>query len=139
METKTAKILSVLENQRQYTGQNGSVYIHFITFEGDQHNKAWEYHSTKAVCEKFKVGETTTFDIEIKVNGTYTNYKIKPKQEAGAGFSGRSPKESGRITFLSCVSSASVYFAHTKPSSWSDVLEAAEEAYVRAMAKSSEQ
>lgn len=131
METKTAKILSVQENQKSYDYQGTTYYVHLIKFEGSEHT--WKFDSKNTTCEKFKVGETATFDCDIKVNGQYTNYKIKPKQDP---FKKGEPKDQGIITYLSCLSSAANYFTNTKPSTWEDVMSAANKAYNEAMNKS---
>lgn len=138
METKTAKILTILEDQKRYTGQNGMVYVHLITFENDSYGRPWEYHCKKQNCEKFKIGEVATFDTEIKQNGQYTNYKIKPIQADGSAttFKAADPKNQGRMVFLSCLSSAATFFSTNKPSDWQDVLAAAELAYDKAIQKS---
>jgi hypothetical protein len=135
METKTAKILSVQENQRQWDYQGTKYFDHWIKFEGS--DNVWIYSSKSDKCEKFKAGEVATFDCDIKTNGAHTNYKIKPKQEQGAGgFKKADPKDQGIITYLSCLSSAANYFSNTKPSDWSDVMKAAEQAFNEAFKKS---
>lgn len=134
METKTAKILSVQENQRNYTGKNGVTYIHLIKFEGDPNT--WEYHSLKNQCEKFKLNEIQTFDTDIQVNGQYTNYKIKPKQDAG-GYSGggkAAPKDQGIITYLSVFASSCNYHAQ-RTCTQDDVFAMAERAFAAATSK----
>lgn len=133
MENKTAKITSVQENQRSYNGQNGTTYIHLIKFEGS--DQAWEYHSLKQQCEKFKVGETQTFDTDVKVNGQYTNYKIKPAKDAPGGFKKGEPKDQGIITYLSCLSSVCNFFQQRQGDS-NDVFKMADEAFNRAIQKS---
>ena len=133
---KTAKIISVQENQKQYSGKGGPVFIHLIRFENDIENKIWEYHSSKEICEKFKEGEVATFDYEIKQNGNYTNYLIKPKAAGGAGAKFKDTKDEGVITYLSCFSSACNFYAKKLQVSEDDVLDFAEKAFQKAVAKS---
>lgn len=133
MET-TAKITSVQENQRSYNGKNGTIYIHFIKFEGDQENKTWEYHSQKTTCDKFKVGESATFITEVKVNGQYTNYKISPaKQDGFSGGKKGDPKDQGVITFLSLYSSTCNFYAQRGQVTIEDVLADTEKAFKKAL------
>lgn len=128
METKTAKILSVIQNHRTYTTEKGICYIHLITFEGDEHNKAWEFHSTNPLCEKFKVNEISIFDFEIKQVGQYTNYKIKPHQDAFQN-NKMNPKIQNQMGFLSCLNSAALFHASLPACNWEHVLSATEIAY----------
>lgn len=132
METKTAKILSVQENQRQWDYQGTKYFDHWIKFEGSE--QVWIYSSKSDKCDKFKVGETSTFDTDVKVNGSHTNYKIKPKQEAN-GFGGKmQPKDQGIITYLSCFASACNYHAQ-RTCTQQDVFEMTEKAFNTAMTK----
>lgn len=134
METKTAKITSVQENQRQFEYQGTKHYEHWVKYEGSE--IVHTYASKSEKCEKFKVGETATFDIDIKQNGSHTNYKIKPKSDGFGGGGGKKfePKDSGIITYLSVFSSACNYHAQ-RTCSQSDVFDMAEEAFKRAMSK----
>jgi len=128
---KTAKIISVQENQRNYQSQNGQVFIHLVEYEGDQ--TIWEYHSKSAVCEKFKVGQMADFETDVKQNGQYTNYKIKPAQQNN--FSKAPMKDEGTITYLSVFSSCCNYFAQRSNTS-EDVFAMAEKAFNIAVSKS---
>ena len=128
---KTAKITSVQENQRNYQSQNGQVFIHLIQYEGD--DKTWEYHSKSNVCEKFKVGQVSDFDTDVKQNGTYTNYKIKPAQQNN--FPKGQNKDQGTITYLSVFSSCCNYFAQRSNGS-EDVFAMAEKAFNISVSKS---
>jgi hypothetical protein len=73
--THRKRVKLVKENARNYNGQKGTVYIHMITFDDDS---TGEHHSTKQQSEFFKQGLEVDFECEVKVNGQYTNYKIKP-------------------------------------------------------------
>lgn len=134
---KTAKIISVQENVKQYPGKVGTVFIHKIRFEGDPENKIWEWHSSSEKCDKFKEGETTTFTTKINVRGQYTDYMIYPggAKSFGGKKSFEEEKDHGVITFLSCLSSAATYYSQ-RESSWDDVLKATSEAYNKAILKS---
>lgn len=137
METKTAKITQVMEAFRNFNGQQGMIYVHAIKFEGDTENKAWEYHSKSATCDKFKVGETTTFETEIKVRGQYTDYRIKPAGDAGGKFKGTFiPRDEGLICMQSCISSAATFYSLNKMASTEDLKKLAVELYDLAMSKS---
>lgn len=135
METKTAKIVSVQENQRQYDYQGTQYFEHKIKFEGS--DQLWSYSSKSPICEKFKTGESATFDIEIKENGQYKNYKIKPAQaQGGNGYSGgkkADPKDQGMITFLSLYSSTCNFYAHRGQATIDQVLTDTERAFKKAM------
>lgn len=138
METKTEKIVSVQENQRQYAGKVGTVFIHLIRFENDKDNKIWEYHSKKEICTEFKEGVSLTFDTDIQVNGNFTNYKIRPKQETNGNYTKKGEtKDTGVITYLSCFSSACNFFASKLQASDTDVFTMAEDAFKKAVVKSS--
>ena len=132
---KTAKIISVQENQKQYSGKAGIIFVHLIRFENDIENKLWEYHSKSEKCDNFKEGQVQTFQTEIKQNGTYTNYLIKPAS-TGTGTNKGANKDSGIITYLSCLSSAANFYANQKPSTWQDVMDAAEQGFKKATEKS---
>jgi len=103
METKTAKITSVQENQGNWNYNGTTHFKHFIKFEGS--DTVWTYDSKSDKCEKFKVGETATFEIKTQQNGQYTNYKIKPVSQQNGQFA-KGNKDQGVITALSCLSSA---------------------------------
>lgn len=136
METKTAKIISVQENQRQWNYQGTDYFDHWIKYEGS--DQVWVYGSKSATCEKFKVGETATFECEIKQSGNYTNYKIKPAQTNGAAGGGfkKENKDQGIITYLSCLSSACNFYSGRLQSDADDVLRFAEKAFTEAVKKS---
>lgn len=135
---KTAKIISVQENQKQYSGRGGIIFVHLIRFENDIENKLWEYHSQTEKCEKFKEGQVQTFQTEIKQNGTYTNYLIKPASTGtGAGSGKGANKDSSIITYLSCLSSACQFYQRNLQASEKDVLNFAETAFKKAMEKKS--
>lgn len=141
METKTvtAKITSVQENAKQYSGKTGPIFIHKIRFEGDEKNMIWEHHSSSEVCDKFKEGEVATFETEIVVRGQYTDYKIKLPRQGNPynGNPGKAAKDSAIITYLSCFSSACQFYQRKLQASESDVLEFAETAFKKAMEKKS--
>lgn len=140
MEQRTEKITSVIQNQRQYPGKVGTIFIHHIRFENDKDNKIWEYHSQKETCENFKEGQVATFETNITVNGNFTNYKISPpkEQNGGKSYSGKSGKtgDSGIITYLSCFSSACDFYAKKLQASEEDVFAMTETAFKKALEKS---
>lgn len=133
METKTAKITSVQENQRQFEYQGTKYYEHWIKYEGS--DILHTYASKTEKCEKFKVGETATFDVEVRQNGPHTNYKIKPKSDSP--FKKGEPKDQGLITALSCISSAVQLHHRFAPNSAESVIETANKFFEFAMSKSS--
>lgn len=137
METKTAKITSVQENQGNWNYQGTTYYKHLINFEGSDH--VWTYDSKSDKCEKFKVGQVQTFDTDIKQNGQYTNYKIKPAKEQNGQYTKKETKDQGIITWLSCFSSVCHLFAEKQGSNsvrFEDALSATDKAFERAMSKS---
>lgn len=133
METKTAKINSVQENQRQFEYQGAKYFEHWIKYEGS--DIVHTYASKTEKCEKFKVGEIATFDVEVRQNGPHTNYKIKPKQDNP--FKKSEPKDQGLITALSCISSAVQLHHRHSPNSAEGVIETANKFFEFAMSKSS--
>ena len=135
METKTAKITSVHENQRSYDYQGTKYFVHHIKFEGS--DNTWNYDSKTQTCEKFKSGEVATFDTNVIEKNGFTNYKIKPKQDAnGGGFKKGEPKDQGIITYLSVLSSASNFYASKPQATNAEVFEMAEQAFNKAIQKS---
>lgn len=130
---KQAKVINIIENQKQWQGNNGMIYYHEITFDnGDK----GQYGSKTQTCEKFKVGEVSDYDIEERVNGNFKNYTIKPVQQNGAGgFKPKDNKDQGIITALSCISSAVNLHARTSTSSAEDVMRDAEKFFNYAMSK----
>ena len=85
MNEVTAKITNVLENQSSFPAKDGSGnwYKHGIIYEGS--SQMWELLNRTPTCTEFKEGEEATFTTETKVNGNYTNYKIRPKSAAPSG------------------------------------------------------
>jgi hypothetical protein len=101
METKKSVVTEIIEKSGSYNGSNGMIYYHTITFaNGDK----GQYGSKTETCEKFKKGLEFEYTIETKVNGTYTNYVIKPVQSqgGGGGFKGQ-PKDDSLIAAQSCL------------------------------------
>lgn len=131
METK--KITSVQENQRQWDYHGTKYFDHWIKFEGSE--QVWVYSSKSDKCEKFKSGEEATFETKVQQRGQYTDYKIKPVQQNGAFKKGEA-KDSGIITYLSCFSSACNFYSSRLQSNSADVLNFTEEAFKKAMEKS---
>lgn len=134
METKTAKITSVQENQRSYDYQGTKYFVHQIKFEGS--DKAWNYDSKSEKCEKFTVGEMANFETDVREKNGFTNYKIKPKEQFGGGFKKSDPKDQGIITYLSCFSSSCNFFATKLQASQEDVFKMTDEAFNKAIQKS---
>lgn len=148
MITKTVK--SVRENVRNFTGKNGTTYIHMITLdtpttiEGVEVLEG-EYHSLKPTCESFTAGKEAQFETEKRVSpdGKYTNYKFKPVKanpafggNAGGGFKKADPKDQGTITALSCASTAANFYQQRQATE-EQVLAMAEKLFQWAKSKSS--
>lgn len=79
------RVTAVTEKHRTYSGKNGEIFIHKVTFDDGSEG---EHHSSKPNSEFFKVGIEADFECEVKVNGQYTNYKIKPIKDNNNGFKG---------------------------------------------------
>jgi hypothetical protein len=84
-EQKTAKILMVKENTRTF-GKDKTFYVHEILFDGS--SETWSFNSLNPKCTEFEAGKEATFTIEIKENGQYKNYIIRPVASAGSGGGG---------------------------------------------------
>lgn len=108
---KQAKVINIIENQKQWQGNNGMIYYHEITFDnGDK----GQYGSKTPTCEKFKVGDVADYDIEERVNGNFKNYTVKPVQQNGAG--GFKPKQDNIISITAQSSmKSSVEFHKNNP------------------------
>ena len=135
METKKAKVAMVIENQRSYNTQNGTCYVHRITFENGD---TGDYNSKSATCEKFKQGVETDYTIETKVNGQYTNVLIKPvstQANGGGGFKSQ-PKDEGKIVAQSCLNYATQFYQQRQGSTV-DVFNFAQEMFNWVNSKSS--
>jgi len=151
MTTKTVK--SVKENTRKYDGSKGTLYVHMVTLtepvnvEGDDVSEL-EYHSQSATCEKFVAGQAATFETEKRVNGKYSNYKIKPVAQQAGGFGGGFtpraagskyvPKDEGIMTAQSCAATSAQYY-QKREGSTSDVIKFAEELHKWVLSKSTGQ
>ena len=127
------KVKSVTQDIRNYSTQYGQMYVHLITFEGE--NTAYEYNSKSNVCEKFKIGEIVNVEVSQRTaNGIVTNI-VKPiQQNTKPNVSYTSQKEQGIITYLSCLSSVTQLYAGTGVKV-SDVLNDVELAFTKAMEK----
>lgn len=127
------KVKSVTQDIRNYSTQYGQMYVHLITFEGE--NTAYEYNSKSNVCEKFKIGEIVNVEVSQRTaNGIVTN-TVKPiQQDTKPNVSYTSQKEQGIITYLSCLSSVTQLYAGTGVKV-SDVLNDVELAFTKAMEK----
>jgi len=127
------KVKSVTQDIRNYSTQYGQMYVHLITFEGE--NTAYEYNSKSNVCEKFKIGEIVNVEVSQRTaNGIVTNI-VKPiQQNTKPNVSYTSQKEEGIITYLSCLSSVTQLYAGTGVKV-SDVLNDVELAFTKAMEK----
>lgn len=127
------KVKSVTQAIRNYSTQYGQMYVHLITFEGE--NTAYEYNSKSTVCEKFKIGEIVNVEVSQRTaNGIVTNI-VKPiQQDTKPNVSYTSQKEQGIITYLSCLSSVTQLYAGTGVKV-SDVLNDVELAFTKAMEK----
>lgn len=133
MEPQKAKIVSVQENQRQWSYQGSDFFDHYIKIEGS--DQVWTYASKSPVCDKFKAGEEATFTTEIQERGQYKNYKIRPVQQATNGYAGKKaePKDSGIITFLSLYSSTCNFYAQRGQATIDQVLIDTEKAFKKAI------
>jgi hypothetical protein len=117
MNEVTAKILNILENQSSFAAKDGSGlwHKHGIIYEGS--SQMWELLNRTPTCTEFKVGEEASFTTETKVNGNFTNYKIRPKSAApsggfkpgfksgGGGFKQADPNKERRIVLESIFQS----------------------------------
>lgn len=90
----TKKVQGIRENAKKpYTFNNATYYVHEIKLvepvdvEGDKVAE-FDFHSTKDKVDKFVVGEDATFTTSKKVNGNYTNYRIKPSDTMKKPFGG---------------------------------------------------
>jgi hypothetical protein len=145
MQTKL--INKIAENVRNYQGKNGTTYIHTVSLKDpiDVEGASvvdFEYHALTATCEKFVAGQEATFDVEKRVNGQYTNYKIKPIQVQKPAFAGAAPfakkyesKNQEVITALSCAST-SANFYQQRQATEEQVIVLADKLYNWAMSKS---
>lgn len=131
---KQAKVINIIENQKQWQGNNGMIYYHEITFDnGDKGH----YGSKTPTCEKFKVGEVADYMIEETIKGNYKNYKITVVHQNGpGGFKPKENKDQGIITALSCISSAVKFHENDAHATHENVLESAETFFNYAMSKS---
>lgn len=76
MEQKKSIVRSAIY-QKEFNSKFGPAHIFEITFDnGDK----GQYFSKSKEQDKFKEGQETEYIIEMKVNGNYTNYTIKPIQ-----------------------------------------------------------
>lgn len=138
----TKKVIKVEENVRSYESKMGKAYIHRITLgEPVEGQVEWEYHSKSPTVspDKFTAGKDASFTTEIKQNGNYTNYKIKPELAAapvGSGFRKGEQRDEGRISALSSVSTAVNFYAQRSNVKEEDVLAFAEKIYAWAASKS---
>lgn len=102
METKIVD--KVRENIKSYNGKKGQIYVHGITLSGDP--QEWEFHSSSQSCTKFVPKQEATFTTEVRQNGQYTNYVIKPEmQQKPFGGKNYDSKDNGAITAMSIYSS----------------------------------
>jgi len=110
----TKKVQGIRENaKKSYTFSGATYFVHEIKLvepvdaQGDMVAE-FEYHSKKDKVDKFVVGEEATFTVEKRVNGNYTNYKIKPSETmkkafSGGGFSKGVPKDDSVIAAQSIL------------------------------------
>lgn len=82
METKKSIVRSAIY-KKSFDGKFGETHIHEITFDnGDK----GDYLGKKNPQSIFVVGKESEYTIEVKENGNYKNYSIKPVQVNGNGF-----------------------------------------------------
>lgn len=79
------KVKEIQNKIKEYTGANGTIYYHKIIFDDGSQGT---YGSKSETCTKFVIGVEAEFTCEVKVNGQFTNYNIKPVQAGGPGFRG---------------------------------------------------
>lgn len=128
------KVKSVVESARSFNSQYGTIYVHLISFEGE--DTSYEYNSKSNKCDKFKVGETVNVEVTQRTaNGIVTNV-VKPVTEAPKqpNVSYSNGKEQGIITYLSCLSSVTQLYAGTGVK-LTDCLTDVEMAFNKAMEK----
>lgn len=103
----TKKVAEVQQAASTYNGQNGKIYKHIVVFEDGTKG---EHHSTKETSQEFIVGNEITFDCEIKQNGNYTNYKIKPVKDqkfGGGGGKSYGSSDNGKwVAAIECLKMA---------------------------------
>lgn len=109
----TKKVQGIRENaKKSYTYKDATYYVHEIKLaepvdvQGDMVAE-FDYHSTKEKVDKFVVNQEATFTVDKKVNGNYTNYRIKPSETmkkpfGGAGFKA-APKDDSVIAAQSIL------------------------------------
>jgi hypothetical protein len=135
METKKSVVTDIKEKSGSFNGSNGMIYYHTITF---QNGDSGQYGSKSETCEKFKAGQEHDYTIETKVNGSYTNYVIKPIQQVGAGTGGgfkQQPKDSSIIAIQSSIASACNFYSNRLQASDEDVIKLASKFYDLVMTK----
>lgn len=71
--------------KKEGEGKFGKWYLYEIKLEGD--DKTYQYMSKTNPQTKLPVGQEVEVEIEKKENNGYTNWSIKPAQQAG-GFGG---------------------------------------------------
>lgn len=83
METKKSKVIIAVQT-REYTGRNGQIFCHSITFENGD---VGEYGSQKQQQTKFVVGQEAEYTITPNSNPAFAA-KVKPvyaPQQGGPG------------------------------------------------------
>lgn len=87
MNEQKAIILSVAPLGTYPTRDGATMHKFGITYQGSQ--TQYEYHTSKVPQTDFVQGQEATFITEVKVNGNYTNYRIKPvKTQVSSGGGG---------------------------------------------------
>lgn len=74
------KVASV-QFKKEGDGKFGKWYMYEVKVDGDDKN--YQYMAKKNPQDKFVVGQEVEVEIDVKQNGQYTNYNIKPAQQGG--------------------------------------------------------
>ena len=97
---------------QSYTGQNGLIHKHKITFtDGD----SGEYHSTSDTQNYFVQNKEVEFECEVKINGGYTNYKLKPIKDAPGKAPFKPASPNGMLAVAALNASIELYKAKEIP------------------------
>lgn len=97
--THKKTVAQVEHSKNKYQGRDGNIYVHKVTFTDGTYG---ENHTKSEQCKDFVANQEVEFICEVKVNGNYTNYKIKfekdKKGNFGGGGSGRTftPNNDGK-------------------------------------------
>jgi hypothetical protein len=101
-----------------YTGQNGKIYKHKVTFTNGDYG---EYHSKSETQSYFVKDKEVEFECEVKTNGTYTNYKIKPIKDNPNGKPGFFGGGNNKAVLAAAALNASIVLYQNKEITKDDI------------------